>query len=198
MENYVCLQAEVSDPGTVVLGALRDVDRDFELKMGVSRKESFPASASYSMDPDFGIRFQDALKTADALVVVSERLKQFLESEHPSALSNVEFLAVTIEDHKARPVDQRYFILHTTMSQDCIDEDASVFVRYNINPDSIAEMYSLSVDEECVDSRLQIFRLTQYKIPVIVRRDLADAITESGFTGIRFNEIDEYDHFAML
>src|SRR6266478_4578687 len=99
MNNYMVWQFE-EIPHGLVLGRLQGVDRDFELRMGVSRRESFPSGAAFPADPEFpnDLDLVDAFDNTNRLVVVSQKLREFIESFHPP---ETEFLPVTLLDHKA-------------------------------------------------------------------------------------------------
>src|SRR5262245_30446462 len=75
------------------------VDRDWELKEGVSRAASFPANACFRMNERYkkAVKLTDNLINSFKLVIVSSSLKAFLEAE---ALKNVEYLPVSIINHK--------------------------------------------------------------------------------------------------
>ena len=108
-------------PHSFVLDRLHGVERVFELVEGVPRAESFPADARFSVDPDFpnDMGLVDAFTNTYNLTVISEKLKEFIAGQKPKA---VEFLPVTILNHKSRPA-AKYYILHPVDPVDALDTD---------------------------------------------------------------------------
>ena len=90
MNDYVVWDTEVV-PHCFVLNQLEGVDLDVELRMGVPCGESFPPDAVYTVDQDFpnNIRLADTFYNTKRLVLVSEKLKNFIASSNPV---EVEFL----------------------------------------------------------------------------------------------------------
>ena len=181
--------------GACVLGGLREVDKTYELLRGVPRAASFPVEARFDMNVDFGIKLQDVLRNSDQLLVVSEKLRDRLAN---AALKNVELLPVAIHDTKGRSVKASFFIVHTTVLQDCLDLAKTVGDRNPINPDLFLTMDALVVDETRIDPDVSVFRPAHYPNILLVRRDLAESILAEGFTGIAFDEVDAYDEFQRL
>src|SRR5437870_4975431 len=98
--NYLIALARGSD-GACMLGGLREVEKQWQLFEGVSRAKDFPDDASFRMDPSFpkDIRLEDSIRNDDSLLVVSERVKDFLKAEK---VPGQEMLPVAIFNHKGR------------------------------------------------------------------------------------------------
>lgn len=181
--------------GVCVLGALRNVDADYQLLRGISRKDGFPPDAFFDMNNDFGIKLQDVLKNSKNLLVISESMRDFFVRE---GLKDNEILPVAIRDPKGRPVKNPYFILHQVVLQDCIDLGRTVADRNPINPDIFIDVEQIFIEEDRIDPEVSIFRPRYHPLMLIVRRDLAERISAAGFTGIGFGEIEQYDQFETL
>lgn len=197
MKEYVFLKPERSGPQTAILDFIRNVDRDYELLRGTPRIHDFPPNATFDMHPDYGIQLNDVVKGGNSLVVISDKLKSFFTNQD-ILLNGIEFLPVAINDHKGRPIQDRYFILHATILQDCIDEEATYTRTRAVNPDVFAEVDDLTFDEDRMDPDVLVFRLKRYPYPMFFRRDLAERLEQAGFTGFSFGEVEDFDHFAML
>jgi hypothetical protein len=189
MNDYVVWQFE-EVPHCFVLDRLLGVDRDFELKIGVPRVESFPEDATFSADPDFpnDIGLADAFDNTHQLVVVSSKVKELIEDFRPP---EVEFLPVTVLDHKFRPV-ANYFIVHPVNPVDALDQPKSDAKFSPLTDKIITSVGRLVLDEGKLDHSRILFKLKYFYDCVLVRRDLADAISKQGFTGIRWVECDQY------
>lgn len=179
-------------PGSKVcrLGALQNVDNDYELKNGISRKATWPKDACYYMDKkrkDY-IRLDDFLWSIGTLLVVSGKVRHLIGED----LKYNEFLPLTIYNHKDRPIKEEYFILNQTELQDCMDLKESKFERNAINPNYISTVEKLVVDERNIKPDVDLCRMKYFPTSAIVSRRLAEKIKGAGLTGIIFGEIEKY------
>jgi hypothetical protein len=190
MTDYVVWDIE-EVPHCFVLDQLKGVDLDVELRTGVPCSESFPPDAVFTVDPDFpnDIRLADTFDNSKRLVIASGALKDFIASWNPVA---VEFLPFTILDHKSRPAG-KYFIVHPVHPVDALNPTESGAKRSKRNPDWIERVKMLVLDEDKIDRTRSVFKLKGYYNCVLVRRDLADAISKQGFTGIKWTECERYE-----
>jgi len=189
MKDYVVWQFE-EVPHGLVLDRLQGVQQTSDLRIGVPRAESFPSDAVFSADPDFpnNLVMADAFNNTDALVVVSQRLKEFIDSFHPP---HVEFLPITILNHKSKPAGN-YFIVHPVDPVDALDA-AQSGAEFSVLIDTWVEsVQKLVLDEAKIDPARLLFKLKNYYDCVVVRRDLADAIGKQKFTGVKWTECEKY------
>jgi hypothetical protein len=189
MSNYVVWQAE-EVPHCLVLDELDKVDLDVELQRGLPCKGEFPSNAVFTADPEFpnDIGLADNFENTQRLVVVSGKLKEFVESWKPQ---KVEYLPVTILNHKSRPAG-KYFIIHPVEPVDALkpaESGAKFNARRNDRIDSVKR---LVLDEERIEASRVIFKLKSFYRCVLIRRDLADAISKAGFTGLKWTECSKY------
>src|SRR3972149_2831695 len=82
-------------PNACSLYELIGIEKEYQLIKGVSRADDFPGDAAFIMHPDrpHDTNLLDNLYNIHNLLVVSKRLKDFLESR---PLQKVEFLPITI------------------------------------------------------------------------------------------------------
>ncbi len=189
--NYLIWEHTVDDR-LCSLNPLENVENAFELSYGVSRIDGFPPDASFRMNPEYkkAIKLSDALDNIVFLIVASKRLKEFFEMEK---LINIEYLSVTIFNHKNRIASDEYYIVHQVGTQDCIDQEKSDFDWNIINPDQISSVDHLVLDESKVDPNAKLFRAKHLPSTIFIRKDLAEKIEATGFTGIRFEDIDSFE-----
>jgi hypothetical protein len=168
------------------------VDRSWELKEGVPRAATFPADACFRMSDRHkkAVRLTDSLLNMSRLVVVSPALKTLLEAEAPKG---VEYLKVSIFNHKGRVASPDYFIVHAVGLQDCLDLAQSNPSYNHIVPTDIDWVDKLVLDHGKIDPDAKLFRIKDFGMMVIVRRDLAEAIEGGGFKGVEFLELSEYE-----
>ncbi|MEO0559115.1 MAG: DUF1629 domain-containing protein [Bacteroidota bacterium] len=184
-------------PHAGVLGPIQEVEDDYELTMGVPRLDDWPSDARFELDADFGIRLDDVMKCLGSLLVISDRLRAFLEAEAEHT-ANTEMLPVTILDHKGRPVDTPYVVAHHTHLQEALDVEASGATLNMIDPTRVLLVDQLVIRPEAIDPTVRMFRLARFASPVVFERGLAERIQAEGFTGIGFAELAEYDRTTIL
>jgi hypothetical protein len=174
-----------------VLYNLENVEDDFELTRGVSRAKDFPTDGLFKFHPDYpnNTILVDSLPNTDLLVVGSAELKSVIQ-EH--AVPNVEFLPVKILNHKNKPVRRDYFIVHAVGLVDAIDQKESVLEWGLIDPESIDSVERLVLDEKRIPRDRQLFRLKYFHDLVLIRSDLATAITKARLSGIRWIEVSGF------
>ncbi len=109
------------------------------------------------------------------------------------------FAELAPDDVQLLPVDvagqpDQYLILVATRLINCIDEEASRFVRWP--PKDVAAhlvrrysiMYELRIDKSKVGNA-QVFRCEGWKTALIVSEKIKDALTAIGATGPKFEEV---------
>lgn len=170
---------------------LENVERFRDLKKGVSFGTSFPADALVRMSKSFkkDTKLVDDVKNGDEIKICSKRLAEFLRSKR---VKNVEFLALTILDHKGKVAASDYCIVHPIVLQDALDVVASKPRHNAIRPKDIDGVEELVVDERRVDPKVSVFRLAGLNRPVLIRQELADDLTAAGFVGPYFMALQRY------
>ena len=168
-----------------------NVPRVFALKRGEGRGEDFPADAAFQMDPDAKRRtlLVDNIPNVDAMLLCSERLKDFIESRRPPA---IEYLPVTVQDHRKKPVPVAHFVVLPLDPPDCIDLSASVVTRSTMDTTALRSIDKLVLDESKIPLDRLIFKPKAFTRATLVRRDLAAEIDAQGFTGIAWKEVADF------
>lgn len=176
-------------PNACSLEELLGVEKQYQLKEGFPRAATFPKDAVFPMHPDrpHDTILLDNLYNTDNLIVVSRRLKEFLEAR---PLVKVEYLPVTILNHKKKPASRDYFIIHPVDLPQCLDIAKSGVTWGIVDKERVDEVKQLVLDESKVDREL--FRPKPFFNVIIVERNLAEAIDCEKFTGIRWVELEDY------
>lgn len=189
LPNYVVWRFH-DVPHSCVLDELSGIRKRYQLREGVPRAEGFPSDAKFTLDPDYpnDTLLVDAFDNVYRMVVISPALKEFLSSR---GLVSVEFLPVTIMDHKGKP-KARYFILHPTHPVECLDLEASGAQWDTVNKDSIDTLDRLVLKTDKINPDLEIFKIKFFYDYLLVRQDLANAITAKGFTGIQWVRTEDF------
>ncbi|HYO73697.1 MAG TPA: DUF1629 domain-containing protein [Archangium sp.] len=175
-----------------VLAGIENVEKLYQLSQGVSRSQGFPKEACFRMDPSHPkyVALSDNIANLDKALVVSRKLKEFLESKGPR---DVEYLRVSIFNHKKKLASDEYFIVNPLRVIDCVDKDKSDIEWNNIDPEKISFCFKLVLRTEALDDSLLLFRPRHLATRVMVHPELAKAIEGAGFTGLRFTEVDEFE-----
>ncbi len=191
MYKFVAWRA-IIEKNFCALTPVRNVKDSLDLQRGMSRARGFPKNATFSMDPNYpkAIGLADNVLNLNDLVVVSKRLKEFLEVEQ---LKNNEFLQVSIMNHKKQIINKEYFIVNQYHLQECIDLKASGVEWNPIDPKLITGWTKLVIDEGKIEEGIKMFRPKHLPMKVFVDRRLAEKIKKAGFTGVGFKEIPNLD-----
>jgi hypothetical protein len=189
--KYVVWEADPSG-SFCTLDALENVEDEFELKRGISREAGFPGDAFFAMDPAYpkDIQLPDNVYNLEGLPVVSTQLKTMIAQREPP---ETEFLRVAIVNHKGRVASSDYFIVNPFGLVECVDLESSDIEWNEIDRELISSCFGLVLDEERIDFDRLIFRPRYLPTVVLVREDMADELTQAGFTGLRFTPVDEFE-----
>lgn len=175
-----------------VLTPIRNVEDVHEFSKGVPRKKGFPADAYFDMDPKFKkfVALADNMKNGERMLVVSRRLKEFIEARNPR---RVEYLSVGLHNHKKKQVAEVYFVVHPTAVVDCIDTKKSDIVWNAIDKDKIAACNRMVLRPGAIDGKHLLFRPRHLEYYVMVHPELADALLQEGYTGLRLTPYVEFE-----
>jgi hypothetical protein len=175
------------------VGNPNGIEDDYELTWGRARADGFPPDAFFAMDKRYPKRvaLPDSVSNNDQMVLVSRKLKEFVESKNPA---RVECLQVAIRDHRGRVASPDYFIINPLTIIECIDTKRSKLTWNAMEPTLIAGVVDLVLrDSVEIEPSVLLFRPKHLETVVMLRADLGDAITAAGFTGARFVEIADFE-----
>jgi hypothetical protein len=166
------------------LTGIVNVEYDHLLVEGHEYRDTFPPDARMSMSPHFkkDTKLVDDVMNADDLKVCSKRLVDFLKSKK---LKNVEYLPLTIFDHKKKVASTEHCIVNPFVLQDAIDMKASQ-PTLNAFDQTVDTVKKLVFDKSRIDPKVRLFRFAGLTRPVIIERSLAEEILTHGFVGTTF------------
>jgi hypothetical protein len=177
----------------VALGCFVDFENSQLLRQGHVFAGTFPENARMEFDHEHqprGTVLTDNLINPNRILVVSELLCKFLVNRDLKAM---EYLPIPILDHARNLIAENYFIAHTVDNIDCLDIEASKPKFGPLLKARITGVERLVLDPDRMDPERQIFRIKNFADEVIVRQDLADAVTAAGFTAVGFRELAQYN-----
>lgn len=189
--GYLVWEAKLLD-NVCTLDVFKGVERTLDLNEGIPCAKDFPQGVTFQMDlsDPHDMLLADNLQNADYLIVASKKLKEFLESR---SLKKVEYLPVTILDHKGRVASPDYFIVHPIDPVDCLDLDKCSPTHSTIDPEDITYIEELVLDESKVDPERELFKAKNFYIPTLVRQDLVEAIEAEGFDGVQLLDFEDFN-----
>lgn len=190
-ENFVAWETTARG-GLASFTELENVPKGHLIAVGVSLQEGFPDDAAYRMNPGHkkDKTLPGAARTADgdAVPVVSPELREFIQEFEPRG---VEFLPVTVYDHKGKVASNGYSIMNPTLILDCLDQEAMSIEWNPLDKTSIMECDTIVLSAAAVADAPPIFRIKHLENLVVVRRDIAEKAKEQ-FTGLYCSELSEY------
>ncbi|PZN25725.1 MAG: hypothetical protein DIU71_19355, partial [Proteobacteria bacterium] len=109
-------------PNVCQLDEFAGVEDVTSFEEGVELANGFPSNVTLRMSDRFpdDMLLADNLANTNRLIVISAGLRRFLEDE---GVQHIEFLPVTILDHKGRVASADYWILNPVGLVDCLDLD---------------------------------------------------------------------------
>ncbi|MFL5354794.1 imm11 family protein [Archangium sp.] len=163
--------------------------KDYILTKGTSARDWFPSGAIFDFAPNKGIKPADSIPNFLGFHIVSEKLKQLLEA---TAGARFEFLPVRLRNHKKKILPDAYYVANLLDLVTCVDRSRSDFTVDELDKKEIRRFRRLVLDTSKIGPDSKIFRLGERPRLLIVREDLARAITEAGCTGMRFMPMEDF------
>lgn len=190
MSDYVIWAQQIIN-GAAALAGMKGYAEDWRLLDGQSLTTGFPSSARFDMNPEYpnDMRLTDCLYNLDKQIVASPKVRELLEG---AGVPCMEYLPVSVYNHKGLPVDEPYVIAHPIEPVDCLNEVASGARRSRIDPDSINKVKSLVIDESRIDPARVLFRPKAYHSVILAHRSLAAKVDAAGITGVRWIELAKW------
>lgn len=164
--------------------------RSYRLKRGVSLMDDWPDDVEMEMNEDHpdDLLLVDSLFNIKSLLVVSERIKGYLDSQD---IAGSELLPINIKNHKGRYIDDNYFVLNLATHVDCLDAEAS-HAEVSTMTKNIKAVNGLVLRQTEALQGLKLFRLSSFGVPTIVHKDLALDMDAQGFTGIKWGKLEDF------
>ena len=192
-DDYFALKYPASNPkGYCTLDDLEGFENFEAVRQGLSLVNTSPEHLSMSMyaEEPRNTALPDYVQNMERLMIVSPRLKAFLEVQE---VSHVEYYPLEIIDHKGKVASDEYFVAHLVDPVDCIDADASgaVWVNEGLVTQRIMGLESLVLDPARIPSGQTLFIPKFYRKYPILHRSLAKAMEKEGFTNVKIVPLDQ-------
>lgn len=155
------------------------------LKIGKRLQDVWPEDMTFSMNPERpkDKALTDYIPNLEGLLVASPKLIAFLRGQ---SLPDLEFLPITILDHKGRVAAKDYAVVSCCRVVDCVDQQASDFRWDGLQEPSMV-MKKLAVKADSLGDDDRLIRPKFVPGRVLYRADLREALKAQQFSGLGFS-----------
>ena len=159
------------------------------LNEGVKCTDWFPDSPEFPLDEEAGMVLADAIPNHVLFKIVSGPLKNLIEE---NASCDLEFLDVSIRDHRGQLVEEPYYILNILEVVSCVDHDKSDYEVSSFDDTKVHSFRHLYLDTDKIPKNANLFRLGEKTNLIIIRQNLSDILVDAGMTGLNFVKLEDY------
>jgi len=186
-DEFFALKHPADNPeGYATVDQLAGFEDEWAVGQGMSLAATPPDKLTMSMyaDEPRNTVLPDYVQNMKSLVIVSPRLRSFLEARQ---VSNVEYYPLEINDHKGKVASSEYSVAHLINPVDCIDADASgaKWIGEGLATKRIMLLRKLVLDPSRVPEDRQLFFPRYYSEIPLLRRELADAMRQENFSNVK-------------
>jgi len=155
------------------------------LNVGNPLADQWPADMTFSMDPERpkDVTLTDYVQNLEGVLVASPRLATFLRDQ---GLPQLEFLPVSILDHKGRVASAEYAIVHCCRVIDCVDQENSEFEWDGLEKPTMT-VSRMVLRSDALDENDRLIRPKFVPGEALYRADLREALNGQRFTGLAFS-----------
>lgn len=124
---------------------------------------------------------------AGQLLVVSRRLREFLERETPGV---IQFLPLRLRRADGADPVEGYYLAHVLVAVDCLDRERTTVrdAKWKMNRDGWYDIvHGITLDRRLMGDH-RLFRVAGCPAMLIVREDLRRAMEQEQFTGCAFED----------
>lgn len=155
---------------------------------GEAVASTWPADASIHLRKSSGRKVTDIVGTVTKALFVSKRVRDILEQFVPTG--SVEFLPVTIYDHRKRLVSSDHVIANPLGAFDCLDLSASELLWHPEKPDTIISVEKPVLSAKKLQKAPPLFRIQHATMRHVVNYDAAKALLEAKLTNLYWDKLD--------
>lgn len=141
----------------------------------------------YMSDEHPGIKLSSLIGNTNSYLIVSRDLKEVIESY---CSAEVEYLPLTLYNHKKRVHSKDYFIVNPIGVLDCLNLEASKITYFK---DRVVSVDKFVLDPKKLTNAPSLFRIKEDPTEYVVNEELANAIKEGRFTNVVLKEIEQVE-----
>jgi Immunity protein family (Imm11) len=164
---------------------LSDQQYCWDLSIGKKLGDVWPDDMSLKMTPERpkDVKLLDYISSPEDVLLFSPKCRDYFRNQ---ALKEIEFLPVTILDHKGRVASKEYTILNYLRTVDCVDQNESDFTWNNLKEPSM-NMEKMVFNPNALGADDRMIRVKFVPGYVFFREDLMRSILQQGFSGVGFS-----------
>lgn len=181
--NYFVLTVASQD-GAIIDSYPRGSPAEWKFDEGIHLAREFPERAEVTFSrnfPDFR-KLYDFQPNILGALIISAKARQLVDS---LGVPHVEFLPVSIKDHRGNVVAGDYAILNLLGGEDAIEMERSDYKMNHINKEQIGRIKKLALKPEAISAEAKMFRCSRMRRLYLIREDVLAAFNEAGLTGFR-------------
>lgn len=153
---------------------------------GIELSSKYPPDAKLYMEKKYpGVKLPSYIGNTSGMLLVSRELRETIERH--SAGAAIEYLPVTIIDHKRRQYSTDYTIVNPLGTFDCADDKAS---EIEYMGDKVVFVHRLVLSTRKLKKAPQLFRPNVWPSKYLFGPDLVDDIRSRKFTNVLFDELE--------
>jgi hypothetical protein len=155
---------------------------------GAPLGKAFPKDARIYMSPQFrGMRLADLIGNTKGMLLVSTPFKEAIEKRCKGV--EIEYLPVTIHDHRKRAHGKGYYIVNPIGALDCLDLDKSDIEWDDEEPGEVMHLEEPVLDRKKMKGAPQLFRVDKDPSVYVIGRELAREIYDQKLTNVFWTEL---------
>ncbi|ATB51334.1 imm11 family protein [Corallococcus macrosporus] len=145
--------------------------KSYKIAHGERLGPDYPANARvYMTDRYSGIQTPDLVENACGMLIVSKRVKEVLER---TIMATVEYLPLTICNHKKRVASSDHFIVNPIGTVDCLNLKASDIVYHE---DKVVAVRDFVLDPAKLEHAPPLFRVQEDSYAYIMSEQILEAL----------------------
>ena len=190
--QYFILKPTGGETEVFIDGLPEDAPADWRFSEGESLADGFPKDAQVRFSDNYpdGRKLLDIVNNVLDVLIVSGRVKAVCDA---AGVENVEYLPVTILDHRGGVAGKDYFIANVLGSEPVIDMQKSDYVTSSLDESEILSIDNLVVDADSVAADAKLFRAATLKTLFFIRQDLLEALLSNRISGLKTYPADGWD-----
>ena len=156
----------------------------FRMAEGDRMGNDYPSDARIYMDNEhMGIRLTSIIGNTNSFLIVSREVKLAIEG---SRVGKIEYLPISIYNHRRRKATDDYFIINPIGSYDCLDLKAS---KIKYLKDKIVAVKEFVLDAKRLKDAPDLFRLKEDPRQYIISGRLVDDLRALRATNLVVEEL---------
>lgn len=192
--RYYVLDNKLDETDAYITDLPENLSDKYELLQGVPRLATWPNDVKFTYSRHYpeGINLTDYVGNKFRWMIVSDRFRSVLAD---TDLENVEYLPISIRNHKGRMADDNYWIVNFLALTEVIDRDRSDYREDAAFEGQISRFDNMVLRDEVQTDGPPVLRMREDPMMVLVREDFKTAMEKEGLTGMQYWETDTYKTF---